>query len=70
MLILHTAHLDAEVKVLTNLSLDSRAAWPMEDVELVRGVLVQSIADSQAPCCAGAAGASMVGFKTFTEDGG
>lgn len=35
------------VKVLTNLSLDSRAAWPMEDVELVRGVLVQSIADSQ-----------------------
>ena len=38
-----------EVKVLTNLSLDSRAAWPMEDVELVRGVLAQSIADSQEP---------------------
>ena len=35
--------------MLTNLSLDSRAVWPMEDVELVRGVLAQSIADSQEP---------------------
>ena len=35
--------------MLTNLSLDSKALWPMEDVELVKGVLVQSIADSQDP---------------------
>ncbi|CAJ1400596.1 unnamed protein product [Effrenium voratum] len=35
------------VKVLTNLSLDSRAAWPAEDAEAVSGVLLQTIADSQ-----------------------
>lgn len=40
---------EPQVKVLTNLSLDSKALWPMEDVELVKGVLVQSIADSQDP---------------------
>ena len=35
------------IKVLTNLSLDSRAAWPMEEVDALRGVLVQTIADSE-----------------------
>jgi hypothetical protein len=47
----------------------------MEDVELVRGVLAQSIADSQEPWWPGVlrlgAGASMGWrFKMFKEDGG